>query len=253
MRVNVLAVLAVALVGVVPRAGRAQRMPPGADTSSAPPQAATSFGLGVQALDVDALNAALRAGGFPTMSSTALVSGLATELRFGRWDLSFSGGGILAGAKEGAVWRTQASGRALMVGVGYTLLQAGRWRVTPAAGAGLARVGYRIEQVRGGSVDSVLADPLRGTALDGQTALWHASIGVGYRLGGRRAMGVGARLGYARPFGHTDWRADRNDLSDGPRASYGGLFARLGMSVGIPRRKDAVIPALVSVVPWIAR
>ena len=120
---------------------------------------------------------------------------------------------------------------------------------------GLTRISYHIEAVRGGPVDSVLADPLRGTDLSGQSWIWQAGVGLDYKLGklfGQK-MGIATRVGYASAFGDSDWRADDNDLASGPRASYGGLFVRVGMTIGIAKRQDAAIPALVSIIPWLSR
>lgn len=227
----------------------------GRDTSTGPTVASTGFSFGVQALDVGDLNASLAAAGFPGMRSTAFSTGFGTAIRFGAWDLSFAGSAVVGSRDDGATWRTESDGNALMVGVGYAALAKGRWRVVPMIGAGLTRIRYHVERVRGGTLDSVLADPLRGVDLEGQTGAWHAGVGVEYRLGSRprQRLGITARVGYASPFGSTDWRADHNDLSSGPRAAYGGIYARVGMNFGMPRRRDALIPSLVSIIPWVAR
>jgi hypothetical protein len=225
------------------------------DTTTGPPKAATTFGVGVQALDVDAFNTLLAANGLPEMSERAMSTGLSTEIRFGRWDLSFSGSGVSGGDKETSIWRTKASGSALTLGAGFAVVDVAKWRVVPTAGVGLTRISYHVEQVRGGSLDSALADPLRGADLSGQSWMWQAGLGVEYRLGkvfGQK-MGVSARMGYATGFGDSDWRADDNDLASGPRASYGGIYARIGMTIGVPKRQDALVPALVSVIPWLSR
>ena len=225
------------------------------DTTTGPPKGSTSIVFGVQSLDVDAFNAVLRANGFPTMNETVVVSGLTSSIRLGRWDLSFSGGAILGGRHEATTWRTELSGQALMVGADFALIDAGRWRVVPNVGVGLTRIGFHVEQRRGGTVDSALADPLRGTDLSGQTGIWHAGLGVDYKLGrftGQK-VGLGLRVGYARHFGDTDWRADLNDLSSGPRAGVGGPYARLGFSFALPKRRDAILTTIVSLLPWLTR
>lgn len=244
------------LLGVSPLAVPASAQMMGSrDTTSGPTVASTGFSFGVQALDVDAFNASLAASGFPGMRSTAFSTGFGTAIRFGAWDLSFAGSAVRGSRDDGAAWRTESNGNALMVGVGYAAFAKGRWRVVPMVGAGLTRIRYHVEEVRGGTLDSALADPLRGVDLEGQTGAWHAGVGVEYRLGSkpRQRLGITGRVGYARPWGSTDWRADHNDLSAGPRAAYGGIYARVGMSFGMPRRRDALIPSLVSVIPWLAR
>jgi hypothetical protein len=231
----------------------AQFGPP--DTTTGPPKGATTFGIGIQALDVAQFNAALAANGFPRMSENVLSTGLATEIRFGRWDLAFSGSGISGHDHKNSSWRTSSSGSALTFGGGFAPYDGPKWRVAVHSGIGLTRITYHIEQVRGGPVDSVLADPLRGTDLNGQSWMWQAGLGVEYKLGrlfGQK-MGIAGRVGYANAFGDSDWRADDNDLSAGPRASYGGVFARIGMTIGMPKRQDAAIPALVSIIPWLSR
>lgn len=244
-----------ALLAALPPDHLAAQMFGPPDTTTGPPKGTSAIAFGVQGMDVDALNASLRAAGFPEMRSTAVVAGLATSLRLGRWDLSFSGGSILGGREESGAWRTELSGQALLVGAGYALVDAGRWRVVPNAGTGLTRVGFHVEERRGGTVDSTLTDPLRGTDLSGQTWIWHAGLGVEYRLGrltGQK-VGLGLRVGYAALLGSTSWRADGNTLSAGPRAGVGGPYARLGLSFGLPRRRDAIITTLASILPWISR
>lgn len=225
------------------------------DTTTGPPKGMSAIAFGVQGMDVDALNASLRANGFPAMHSTSVVAGLATSIRIARWELSFSGGQILGGREESSAWRTELSGQALLVGAGFALVDAGRWRVIPNVGVGLSRVGFHVEERRGGTVDSTLTDPLRGTDLSGQSGIWHAGVGLEYRLGrftGQK-VGLGIRVGYARMFGSTSWRADGNALSDGPRAGIGGPYARVGLSFGLPRRRDAIITAAASLLPWATR
>lgn len=240
-------------LAVLPSCLLAQFGPP--DTSTGPPKGATTFGIGIQALDVADFNAALAANGFPKMGENVMSTGLSTEIRFGRWDLAFSGSGVSGSDDENSSWRTKSSGKALTFGAGFAPYDGPKWRVATLAGIGLTRINYHIEAVRGGPVDSVLADPLRGTDLSGQSWIWQAGLGVEYKLGrpfGRK-MGIATRFGYASAFGESDWRADENDLSSGPRASYGGLFVRVGMSIGIAKRQDAAIPALVSIIPWLSR
>jgi hypothetical protein len=215
----------------------------------------TSIVFGIQGMEVADFNTALRANGFPTMKGSVIISGLTSAIRIGRWDLAFSGGAILGGRDESSTWRTELSGQAILVGVGLALVDKGRWRVVPNAGVGLTRVGFHVEQKRGGTVDSTLADPLRGTDLSGQTAVWHAGLGVDYKLGrwtGQK-IGLGLRVGYAKQFGGTTWRADRNDLSSGPRAGVGGPYVRLGFSFALPKRRDAIITTLASLLPWLTR
>ena len=251
MRINPRWMLVLALLPTGPLA--AQFGPP--DTTTGPPKGATTFGIGVQGLDVADFNAALVANGFPKMSASALSTGLSTEIRFGRWDLAFSGSAISGNDHKSSSWRTKSSGRALSFGGGFAPYDGPRWRIAALTGIGLTRINYHIEQVRGGPVDSVLADPLRGTDLDGQSWMWQVGLGVEYKLGkvfGRR-MGVVTRAGYASAFGDGDWRADENDLSSGPRAPSGGMDARIGMTFGAPKRQDVMIPAVVSVIPWLSR
>ncbi|HVX89877.1 MAG TPA: hypothetical protein VG940_13165 [Gemmatimonadales bacterium] len=243
--------LAVSALAASPSA--AQFGPP--DTTTGPPKAATTFGLGIQVLDVSAFNRALAVGGFPEMSENVFSTGLATEIRFGRWDLAFSGSGISGSATKTAAWRTRTGGSALTFGGGVALVDGATWRITSMGGIGLTRITYHIEQVRGGTVDSVIADPLRATDLSGQSWIWQAGLGVERKLGKAfgRKLGIALRAGYARAFGEPDWRTDDNDLSSGPRASYGGMYARIGMTFGVPKRQDVMIPALVSVIPWLSR
>jgi len=225
------------------------------DTTTGPLKAATAFGFGLQSLDVAPLNAALAANDLPQIDRHIWSTGLSTELRFGRWDVAFAGSAILGPESEDSVWRSQVRGSALLIGVGYAVIAGNNWRVVPSGGVGLSRIGVRLQELRGGTIDSVLADPRRGVDIDGQSGQWHVGMSVEYRVGrlmGQR-LGVIVKGGYSHTFGGTAWRADENVLDDGPRASYGGPYLRAGVMMGIPGRREALIPALISVIPWLSR
>ena len=240
-------------LAILPSCLLAQFGPP--DTTTGPSKAATTFGFGIQSLDVTGFNAALAAHGLPQIDEQIWSTGLSTELRFGRWDLSFAGSAILGRESEDSTWRAQVRGSALMLGVGYAVIDGEKLRVVPSGGLGFSRIGVRLQEVRGGTVDSVLADPRRGVDLDGQSPQWHVGLGAYYRVG--RLMGqklsLAAKGGYSRTFGGTSWRSDENDLDNGPRATYGGPYLRVGITMGIQNRTDALIPALISVIPWLSR
>lgn len=97
-------------------------------------------------------------------------------------------------------------------------------------------------------------DVLRSAALPGMGEVLFSTPGIGEwsRAPGQK-MAVAFRTGYADALMNTSWRADHNDHSSGPRAAYGGIYARLGISIGVARRKATILPALVSALPWIAR
>lgn len=253
MRV-VLSFVVACQLAVLPSCLTAQFFGP-SDTTTGPSKAATSFGFGLQSLEVADLNAALAANGLPQVDDLIWSTGLSTELRFARWSFSFAGSAILGPTSEDGSWRSQVRGSALMLGIGYAIVDGAKLRVAPTAGVGLSRIGVRLQQVRGGTVDSVLADPQRGVDLDGQSPQWHVGLGADYRVG--RLMGqklsVAVRGGYSRTFGGTSWRADDNDLDNGPRATYGGPYLRAGVTMGMPNRTEAAIPALISVIPWLSR
>jgi hypothetical protein len=245
--------LALLLSLTLPGSLQGQFGPP--DSTPGPPVATTTVGFGVQRLEVEKFNALLRANGFPELPATAIVAGYGTEIRFDRWDVAVSGSFVLGGGEANSTWRTSSAGSALLLSGGFAVVESERWRVTPTLGIGLTRIGYHLEQVRGGGVDSALADPLRGMDLDGQSAVWQAGIGVDHRVGrwfGQKTA-IALRTGYATTLGETDWRGDDNDLSSGPRATYGGFFVRVGLSMGVQRRADALMPAAISTLPWIFR
>jgi hypothetical protein len=248
-----LVIAALLFTAAAPKRLSAQFGPP--DSTPGPPVATTTAGFGFQQLEVEKFNALLRANGFPELPATAVVAGYGTEFRWDRWEVAVSGSFVLGGGKETSTWRTSSAGRSLLVSGGFAVIESERWRVAPSLGVGLTRVGYHLEQVRGGGVDSALADPLRGMDLDGQNAVWQAGVGVDYRVGrwfGQKSALV-VRAGHATSFGDTDWRGDENDLDAGPRATYGGFFVRLGLTIGTQRRKDALMPAAFSTLPWIFR
>jgi hypothetical protein len=241
------------LLAALPSCLLAQFGPP--DSTPGPPVATTTAGFGIQQLEVEKFNALLRANGFPELPATAVVAGYGTEFRWDRWEVSVAGSFVLGGGEETSTWRTSSAGRSLLISGGFAVVENERWRVAPSLGIGLTRVGYHLEQVRGGGVDSALADPLRGMDLDGQSAVWQPGLGIDYRVGrwfGQKTA-IALRTGYAATLGGTDWRGDENDLDEGPRATYGGYFIRLGVTIGTQRREDALMPAGFSLLPWIFR
>jgi hypothetical protein len=225
------------------------------DTTTGPSKAATTFGFGIQSLDVRDFNAALAANGLPQIEDRIWSTGFSTELRFGRWEVSFAGSALLGPTTEDSTWRSQVRGSAIILGAGYAVVDGEKLRVVPSVGMGLSRIGVRLQEIRGGTIDSVLADPRRGVDLDGQSPQWNVGLGAYYRVG--KLMGqklsVAVKGGYSRTFGGTSWRADDNDLDNGPRATYGGPYLRVGVTMGIPHRTEALIPALISLIPWVSR
>ena len=252
---GMLAVAVAAGVSVAAAQGRVVGEEHWSDTTDTWRPAATHFVFGTHALDVDALERALVAAGLPGMNNNAVVTGLMTEVRTGRMVIGVNAVSIAGTEETNSGWRTELSGGYGMLDVGMGIRR-GRWLVTPMVGAGFGRIKALISSRAGGDFGDVPLDPGRGTELAGWTPLGHVSVAVERVMGRafkKSPFSLALRAGYVAPLGGTEWQADNNDLTGGPDAAFDGAYLQFGMGVALPRRGDALFPALGGILPWLSK
>jgi hypothetical protein len=112
-----------------------------------------------------------------------------------------------------------------------------------------------VRPTAGGGFDSTLAAPGRALELSSYTPLAHAGLVADHlvRWRGGWHLVLGLRAGYVGRLGDSRWRADDARVAGGPRVAPGGAYARLTVGAPIGRGRDALMPAVGSLLPWVTR
>jgi hypothetical protein len=241
------------------RAAHGQAPAPPADTA-APGQAARRVGagyvtLGGVGLPLGTLDARLRARGLPGVTSGATTFGSGAYTVVGRALLGASGHALAASRGERNGWSTRVRGGYGLADVGVTALASRRSLVGVVVGAGASRITTKVRPLAGGGFDSTVRIPGRALELSSHTALVHVGVLADHavRWGRGGSVLVGARAGYVGRAGRSRWTADEASLTGGPPAAPGGAYVRLAVGAPLGRTRDAALPALGSLVPWVVR
>jgi hypothetical protein len=241
----------------VPVAAAAQ----GADTAAPRPRSAeirrgnAYVTLGGTGLPLAGLDARLRAGGLPGVSSGATTVGSGAYALVGRVLVGASGHAVLARGTERGGWETRVRGGYALADVGVAAVATRRTLVAGVVGAGAGRVTAKVRPTAGGGFDSTLAAPGRALELSSYTPLAHAGLVADHlvRWRGDRRFVLGVRVGYVGRLGDSRWRADDAGVGGGPRVAPHGAYARLTVGAPLGRARDAVMPAVGSLLPWVTR
>jgi hypothetical protein len=211
--------------------------------------------IGGVGLPLGTLDARLRARGLPSVTNGAATFGSGAYTIVGRAVLGASGHAIGAGRTERDGWATQVRGGYGVLDLGVAALASPRSLVAVVAGAGGSRITTKVRPLAGGGFDSTVGAPGRALELSSRTALLHVGVladrAVRWRRGG--TLLVGARAGYVARAGRSRWTADEASLSGGPSAAPGGAYVRLTVGTPLGRPRDAALPALGSLLPWVVR
>jgi hypothetical protein len=241
------------------RVGHAQTPAPAPDGALPRPAArragAGYLTIGGVGMPLGTLDARLRAGGLPGVTSGAATFGSGAYAVVGRALLGASGHALAASRTERDGWATRVRGGYGLLDVGVTAIATSRSLVAVLAGAGASRITTKVRPLAGGGFDSTVGAPGRALELSSHTALLHVGLMADHAL--RRSRGgtmlVGVRAGYVGRTGGSRWTADEASLSDGPAVAPGGAYVRLTLGAPLGRPRDAALPALGSLLPWVVR
>ncbi len=250
--------------GAATRVAAPARVPapaPGADTAAPRPRRAelrrgnAYVTFGGTGLPLAGLDARLRAGGLPGASSGATTVGSGAYALAGRVLVGASGHAVLARGAERGGWETRVRGGYALADVGVAAVATHRTLVAGVVGAGAGRVTAKVRPMAGGGFDSTLSAPGRALELSSYTPLAHVGLVadrlVRWRGDGRLVLGL--RAGYVGRLGDSRWRADDAGVAGGPRVAPRGAYARLAVGAPLGRGRDAVMPAVGSLLPWVTR
>ncbi len=192
------------------------------------------FSVGVNRVQIDALNSRLSEMGYPTFERALLAIGgggygvVADVIMLGG-----EGYGLFTGEKA-------YQGRSVSLGGGYGFFNVGylhrltpHLRVYPMLGLGGGGLTLQIGSAEAGSFDEVLQNPNRQATLTRGSFLVSLGGGLEYRFGDAEGgFLLGLRAGYLLAPYRSDWHLGDEVLGDGPDASLAGPFVRLTIGGG---------------------
>lgn len=213
-------------------------------TLVAPPLHAQAGGrggvqIGLQAPDLDPLNAALVAGGYPAFSDGLVTLGGFGFGTVGRILIGGEGHGFLPREEtttSGAV-RSRLGGGYGLFNLGYMALRGRRIDLYPIFGIGGGTLQLDLIERSSPTFDEVLGNPGNSSRLAEESLLLSAAVGMDYRFGRgdregrspRRTGGLflGVRAGWIWAPGGTRWELDHlNDVAGGPEVGPTGFYLR---------------------------
>lgn len=181
--------------------------------------------VGVQTVDVAALNGRLEARGRPTFGEEHALFGATVALPVGPAVLEAEAEGLGSGERTTPELEQSLSAGRFWVNAGWPIRLGGRGsaRLRPYGGVGAATL--TLESVQHGPVDfdEALEEGGPGTRLENREALFQAGVALTVPLGD---WSLGARAGWAfAPF-EGDWTADETTVLSGPDVGLGGFFLK---------------------------
>lgn len=214
--------------------------------------ASTRMGFGVNALRLRGLTRALEARGYPTFHDAAVATSFGAAFHVRSFELEATSLTLLGAEHATSNWRSTLAGGYTLLSIGRPFSRGSRLTLTPRWGMGYSRITSKVRARGATDFDSVMATPPRGVELTGRSLLFHVGAGLDYRLmraGRPSRISLGARGGYVCSRGDSDWQANGDDVRGGPAAGVGGAYFELTMRFSLPRRREAILPALAALLP----
>lgn len=210
------------------------------------PRTRAFFGVGWRQVDVDALNVAMAAAGYPDVAEDFVSVGGGVQLISGRVALGIEGHGLLGTDAEVSrdTFDAHLSGGYGMLSLGISAIASPRVRLTPTGSIGYGGMTLEIAEAGRFSFDELLVEPRRGARVTQGSFLLGAGLGIELLVPwrqsstGARSISVGVDGGYTfAPF-TTRWKLYESGLNTasvtgGPDVGIEGAHARV--SIGITR------------------
>ena len=204
----------------------------------------TQVGVGYIKFDFADLDARMAAAGLPRAASAAVTLGLNSDIRYGALRIGLGFQSLITQQHSDASYKTSLAGRYTMVDVGYAVVDARGWSVSPIAGLGATTMSVYVREKGEFTFDEGLARPSRQLRMAGLGALGHGGLLIERRLRrGDAEYAVALRAGLTRGFGSQAWMSDMGKVSGGPtglRSSY----VRIALSRPMRHRRDALSTGL---------
>lgn len=191
------------------------------------------FVVGSQTLDLDELNARAAEAGFSPFSHRLLSLGGGGWAVRDRFVIGGNGHALIAGDEAGGALRASLAGGYGQLDVGYQVVRAGAFTLTPTVGVGAGGMSLGLSETAGpSSFDDFLVDPSAGSQVSNWGFVLDGALSadVSFRLsdpatdGGREGgMTAGVRVGYALSPADWNWV----EVSDGPDFAVTGVYLRV--------------------------
>ena len=191
------------------------------------------FSMGIQSLNVQALNDRIHAAGFPSVGSIGVSTGgggiaVVDRFVFGGEGWTMNGGDVTSNGYTSTFTSGGGVGQ-----IGYVF---GRKKMSiyPLIGFGGVATSVNIRP-HGGSLpfDSVLAKPGQGVEISGSSAVATFSLNSEFRLGKAPLYLFGWQAGWIQGLGKTTWNAQETALTNGPDLRLQGWYVRFKIGAGI--------------------
>lgn len=213
--------------------------------------------VGVVSISAVEFNRQLKASSLPMQPSVGLTVGYGAYAMFGPVLVGANGHAMLARTTVEQGWRSKAGGGYGLVDLGYAIVKRSTMMLAVMGGVGGSSVTTRLQQQGTREFADVLSQPAISLDLAAHTWNWHSGVKAELRRS-RQGMDAARLLsieaGYIGRIGtRTTWRTDVDAVRNGPAASLGGLYLRVSLGSAIKARRDALVPSVVSLLPFVGR
>jgi hypothetical protein len=207
----------------------------------------TQMVAGHTRFEFDELDARLAAANLPRVAHAAVSVGLDTDIRPGPFLLGLGFQQMLTRDRSDVAYRSRIGGSYALADVGVAVVRAKGWAIYPVAGVGASQLSVNVREQGLFTFDEGLARPAREVGMSGFGATAHAGILIEKHIQhGKTEFGFSLRAGLTRGFGSQAWTSDVNRVDGGP-TGIRARYVRFAFARPLRHRKDAVVPALGTV------
>ena len=231
-----------------------------ADTSVLPPVAGISIQVGQVGFGSTAFNQQLALQGRGLLKKNVVTLGVESWMR---WDhvMLLAGSHTYVPTRAAATnYTTETSGAYGALDIGVPIVLARKTLIYPLAGVGLSTSTVVLR--RNGAVNFVTdfrdISSIGGRNVDITARRFQGHVGVGLDRvfqpqWPNLLMTFGLRAGYMAPLGDTKWRSGPEDVIGAPELGLKGAYARLTLGGVFGKRRNAAVPMVGSLLPYIGR
>ncbi len=208
---------------------------------------------GVLALDLRGVEPLLTGQGL-RVNRQVVTIGPQLDWEFGRVNVALTGQMMLPATERNGALALRNSGGYGMVAVGFELVRTPALSISPMFGVGASALRLDFANCGRVSVDSLVRDPRTESVVTGRSYIGQAGLSVRASLPytrHRQHLTLALDLGVISPLSDTKWRRTYDAVEGTPRASLKGSYVRLGAGFTGASAMEALLPTLVSLVPFV--
>src|SRR5688572_17633548 len=202
------------------------------------------FGIGMQNVDVDEMNATLAAHGYPNHDENFLSVGGGFTWWWRHFLLGADLQALLQPSETSGNFETELSGGYALANIGAVARVGDHFVIYPMASVGGGGAEFRIEPRTPITFDQLLTDPGRNTHITNASMLLGPRLGAHYlvrlgRRGNRNGLMVGIRAGYLFSVLDSEWdELEGSSVEGGPALNLGGWHVLL--TIGAWRTRSSM-------------